>query len=739
MRGTTGATTGDEGNLDGSNDGASDRLCGPGENIDYFDMCIVDRSGTVGDGELEQLKDAQNIVVEFYEKEPYTIKVKEGETVNYGDVIGEINGAKAKSCFDGEILKIDNNIIFVKKTSASKSTEEMAEEFKKLGNNAESYLNVKTEAQKIVDKFTDATKVETILHEHFMYLKIPQIPLNIGTTQNTYAGIDNKKTKDEILSIYKEYVKSVMDKHQQNIEYLCGAEHASAMAKELKMDKLKDEIISEKKRFFDSAFDAYDNYLSRRALFSKTRKEDYYLLTDYMEVYDGIEYDENNEYTIELTKYLADFIAKRSVLEASSVYAAKQAFNEKCDKLLKHKWTYKESYYSKFEKMFKTDYYQALITEPSSNKINPDYKKMYDFLVSLADCAEEELPTFEFSTPDDLNNMINGNTSTKYDKKKAEMRAECKAICRKFWIIQLIVNYKKLNKVSDLPDVDIKTQLVNQTKYENEVLTSYFKKLRDKYNEYIHITDNETFYALAEAVSRKYDNVYYNQVKHEHYFYYFDKPSATMSNDGMDTNGGFPANFYGDDSPEFKEMMNSGASMYTKHDPLKFPYWLLYCAQATIVHCMLPFYWSCGFLIAGVPLPLPVIYIPIYFLEGQMSILFGLGICGIAIYPMIVCINFTIDVRSIIFPLNMLIEKMEAMAKGIVENGKAGLREMVKKEIEKERESSKDYDEEMRKIDVEIADIKEEMVSLGMAKEYRRRKRKEQREARKNKKKNEEK
>ena len=87
----------------------------------------------------------------------------------------------------------------------------------------------------------------------------------------------------------------------------------------------------------------------------------------------------------------------------------------------------------------------------------------------------------------------------------------------------------------------------------------------------------------------------------------------------------------------------------------------------------------------------------------------------------------------------MLIEKMEAMAKGIVENGKAGLREMVKKEIEKERESSKDYDEEMRKIDVEIADIKEEMVSLGMAKEYRRRKRKEQREARKNKKKNEEK
>lgn len=64
--------------------------------------------------------------------------------------------------------------------------------------------------------------------------------------------------------------------------------------------------------------------------------------------------------------------------------------------------------------------------------------------------------------------------------------------------------------------------------------------------------------------------------------------------------------------------------------------------------------------IAGVPILLPIIYLPIYYLSGSVGVLFGLGICGIAIWPMILFINNTAMNGSILIPINIVIDLVKS-------------------------------------------------------------------------------
>lgn len=153
--------------------------------------------------------------------------------------------------------------------------------------------------------------------------------------------------------------------------------------------------------------------------------------------------------------------------------------------------------------------------------------------------------------------------------------------------------------------------------------------------------------------------------------------------------------------------------------------------QATIVHCMLPMYWPCGLLIAGAPLPLPVIYIPIIFIPGSVSMLIGLGICGIAIWPMIVLLNFSIDTNTILAPINAMLDKIREMLLSTETLQKNALHKAIEKQIDDLRKDGQDYDDDLRKIDIEISDLKEQILSNGVAirrmEEDRKKRRKEKR------------
>ena len=90
---------------------------------------------------------------------------------------------------------------------------------------------------------------------------------------------------------------------------------------------------------------------------------------------------------------------------------------------------------------------------------------------------------------------------------------------------------------------------------------------------------------------------------------------------------------------EYKEDLNDMmSSPKTAYGVDSIAYWLRYCGVATIVN-LIPIYWATLFNIFS-PIPLPIIYLPLIPIKvGSMVIVVGLGICGIAIWPMILFVN----------------------------------------------------------------------------------------------------
>lgn len=97
----------------------------------------------------------------------------------------------------------------------------------------------------------------------------------------------------------------------------------------------------------------------------------------------------------------------------------------------------------------------------------------------------------------------------------------------------------------------------------------------------------------------------------------------------------------------------------TEHEISSINYWLKYCAMATLENCLFPVYWSTGLIVLGVPIPMPIILVPIKYIQcGDIGALLGLGICGISIYPMLLMINTTLDTQSIMIPINIILATM---------------------------------------------------------------------------------
>ena len=99
-------------------------------------------------------------------------------------------------------------------------------------------------------------------------------------------------------------------------------------------------------------------------------------------------------------------------------------------------------------------------------------------------------------------------------------------------------------------------------------------------------------------------------------------------------------------------------SVHTKStaDFTKHKYWLKYCLHATLVNCMVPLFWATGLVIAGSPILLPIIYIPLVVIPGRTVCVLGLGLCGIIPMPMLLFVNAHNANSTIIVPLNVALD-----------------------------------------------------------------------------------
>ena len=104
----------------------------------------------------------------------------------------------------------------------------------------------------------------------------------------------------------------------------------------------------------------------------------------------------------------------------------------------------------------------------------------------------------------------------------------------------------------------------------------------------------------------------------------------------------------GDDYYDSGEYIKSGSG------PNTMLYWLRYLTIATVVNCMLPIYWGTGIIIAGVPVILPIIMLPIFVLPGRVTVVFGIGLCGVCPMPLILFANLGNSKASMLIPLNIL-------------------------------------------------------------------------------------
>lgn len=681
--------------------------------IDYKNMCIVDRSGVIGDEELDSVLSAEKFIYELDTKDSnYSFNISENQDFTIGDKLGSLNNLPFKANVEGTVEKIDGNKIFCK--VSDKSTDDLLESINNLSNSDIS--SMRSDIQDMIDKFSDLSYAETVIREYLAYTIIPQIPLH-----NNVNGKLNTQSKDAIYKSCENKIDDAIEAHKENIKTLGGKEHVQSMAKDNKILELKDEIVNEKNKFFEKIFDLWENDIIKNESFCSGNKEDYRLYSNYLNLYYKIEYDSDNKYIVELDKILTDFISTRYILEATSLTDAIKELNNLCNDVLKEKWAEKQpyiksqygytnannitnnfSYYDAFEKMFQTNYYTVNNSSDSDIELNSEYKKMYDFLVGIMDANDDETTPTTNIDANDVNALISGGTSENkdVDTSKAKIRQKLKDICNRYTIIKNISDYKTINgEIVKGKTVDIKNELIKQTGYEHEILEKFYYKVKGVYTENKKLYDNDAFDSFKEATIEDKGIVYYNNEKYKHYFV------TTESYNIEDL-------YDNENKKKLNELADFDSSPYTKIETNDIRYWLLYCAQATLMHCILPMYWGCGFILLGAPVPLPVIYIPIYFLKGSFSMLFGLGICGIAIWPMIVCFNFTTDTKCIIQPVNMIIDKIRQASNLILTKGMDGLNKSIKGQLDKINDRGENYDEEIRQIEIDILNKKEE-INIG--------------------------
>lgn len=241
--------------------------------------------------------------------------------------------------------------------------------------------------------------------------------------------------------------------------------------------------------------------------------------------------------------------------------------------------------------------------------------------------------------------------------------------------------YTLINEINENTNSLNNTSLKRITRNECVVLLKFVDELKKEYNSYINVIND--FVKVYNEINWPIGSeVFINNESYTHYL--FTNTSA-------------------DNFTASEDDYANDISGITKADPSNILYWLRYCAMATLQNCIMPNYWSTGLLIAGAPMSLPIILIPIYCLNGPVTTVIGLGICGIAIYPMFLVVNMSDEIGAMLFPINMIIEATKQMLNDLKATQYKSLALSCKPMI-------KTLDEKIKNTENEIKNIKQQIA-----------------------------
>ena len=610
---------------------------------------------------------------------------------------------------------------------------------------------------KVNDILQENANVTAFIKDYILRFRFADIALNSIEHVN-YLTPWILDTTESIVDQYKRDSDQIIEAYDNKVKAICSSTNVKAKCESDNMMSLKKDLDSAKKKYFKKIIDQYNKVNSYGNNSGKIKE---YMLYDMYSDYitsDEFVYDESNPYVVELYYHITTFMQIRSRLEynGSNIGSLISKFQTMCGKVLKKYWddtVY--DYYGRMKEIFKYDFYakgegfnKASIKDQERETL---YKKVLNYLKTLTKYVQPRSNEEKYKDMD-VNSILNGAevADTKSEKKMRELEEKLKKIAISFVQLKRIESEMDQNYFSEyIPEDDtediftLKNQLgmVSLQEYaatytalmvappspeSAAALAAVIAEIQKYVDPLVMLTRNESrilrelsdraiewyttneddiqsgkiFENLLEVGWPNPAKIYKDKIKHD--FYYIEEPKTIdeQMNDPM--MNGEHVSMVGDDGYVYTE-----DSMRTKFDIFSFGYWIKYCTMATLVNCMLPIYWSTGIIIAGAPTMLPIIYLPIIVIPGRVTIVIGLGICGICPLPMILFVNYGNIDGSLIPVINILIDCLKKIPPLTMKIGELPIKGIIKGLIEAQDAKINSLEQEKRDIDMQIQNLKQ--------------------------------
>ena len=700
----------------------------------------------------------EKFVVELGTENP-TILLTPGQKISVDQVIGYMRGIKVKSKIKGTITEVTDRYF----TGVyDKNTDDI------LGQLGLSDLSEQSIKKLITDsKESDFDKINDLLKENSYtnnFIKDYILRFRFADIANNYinyssVGVSQAyNNTSRICEIYDEAADEIINRYNDEMKELCCADNVKSYCESENLMGLKRAIDYTKKKYFDKILWQYNNVPSFG--YNSGKISDMMLYDEYLNYITSNDfvYDDENPYVVELFYHITTFMQIRSRLELNGTNIAGliAKFNTLCNDNIRKYWNDRMyDYYGRIKQMFSYDFYednendliQASIYDKKRVTL---YSKVLKYLENLCNYTPPK-STEEKYKDMDVNSIINNAQiqDTASEKAAKQLYANLKKIAIFFVQLRKIESeidpkyFKQFASEKDYNDIftlkeqlgskNIKDYIISynnmaalggdnpalaatQTEYmsfENKYLEP-FKKLvqsesrilRDLSNRAIKfyidndakINSGEIFDQFQEVDWGGKSIIFKDKDPHD--FYYLTEPKTTKENlDSPYLNGDNNSN---EDENGYKFDENS---LKTQFGITDYEYWVKYCGVATMVNCMLPIYWSTGLVIAGVPIPLPIIYLPFVVIKGRVTVVIGLGICGICPLPMLLFVNFGDVPGSLIPAINIAVDTLKGLVAMIPSLSVKPIKMAIKGMIESQDKKINDLKAKKNEIKMNIQNL----------------------------------
>lgn len=678
---------------------------------------LLDNSPTLNDT-------AQKFIIEFGSDQSDII-VDEGSSIKINDTIGYISNVPVRSIIKGTVTKKYNRYFFGEYSTDENAIDDILNG-KDLSEESLKAFNDDNPISKINELLNNYQYATTFIKDYIMFFRFPDLVSN--TLDHISSNVLlSAKSINEAVDSYEKKANEILDEYNNNIQKICGKDNVKSYADKNDLNSLKKTIDSTTTKYLSKIIEQYKNaksYAITPGKFEDLCIYSYYL--DYI-TSNNFRYDSKNEYVVELVNKISEYIGVRLNLELNtgSIEGLISNFNNMCNQYISQYFNSK-NYYEQIKSIFQYDYYTDDIDELiEAKKTDTNRLTIYDKVLSyLENLTNYQTPVSnqEKYASMDVDSLINGTTieDTDEEKSNASLLSNLKRIAITFIQIRKVetgsnsFDFSKYTDEFSLNDVNVIVTNFNNIAaidpaisqdilLQNSVIDKYIGVLRSVsqkeseelcelcdsaikfYNDNKDaINSGKIFEELHEVKWSGKSTVYKDG---EPYDFYFIEDDVTINENKKEDK---PAYNYTEDS------------VATEYGVDSIQYWLKYCAIATSVNCTLPIYWSVGLIIAGMPIFLPVILVPIYVSSGRVSIVIGVGICGLFIYPMGLFYNMSNLPGSIIPTINVAVDYLRALPEMIMNSPKHIVKTLVKEMIDKN-------DEKINELNLEIYGLQKDI------------------------------